>query len=567
MTSPLRKITARLHRADPRPGPVKEVDTRALVRRRLRGSRNAAAPGRPASTATVAFAGGPRLRAGLAWEWTQLDLDPESWRATLAQEELDLCVLEVAGATVSGWTEGASPAQVALVAAEHGVPVVAWITGPSDETTREELRAAGATVRSVHPDPGSTDGDPSAYLPPGTQPRQQTAAHAAGSERPGDVIVLDAQHSTTAAAVAVLGRRQAEVLHDWERDGSAPMPAPEQPLTAQYRVLADVGIRAPEDSWSLLDALATRTAVVTTPERRALLPADLRDVVSAPDPEFVNRHLTVLLRQPELRDRVTHLGHRTVLSGHTLADRARDLLRAGGLEASDPSRTVSVVVPTNRPHELSNVLANVARQERVDTQLVLVAHGFEVHRADLSARAADLGITELQVIDAAPELTLGAALNLGIDASDGAYVAKMDDDNFYGAHFLGDLVDTFAHTSAGITGKWAHYVWLRSTGAVVLRFEDHENTYHRLVQGGSIVTHRDVAEDLRFSDIPRAVDSDFLNRAMAAGVSTYSGDRYNFVSIRSHDRTGHTWQVDDAIFMTGSGRVVTYGDPRELVSV
>ena len=120
---------------------------------------------------------------------------------------------------------------------------------------------------------------------------------------------------------------------------------------------------------------------------------------------------------------------------------------------------------------------------------------------------------------------------------------------------------------SGITGKWAHYVWLRSTDAVVLRFENYEHVYNRLVQGGSIVAKAEVAQDIRFSDIPRAVDSDFLNRAMAAGVQTYSGDRYNFVSIRGDDRLSHTWKVDDLVFLTGAGRVVTYGDPRELVSV
>ncbi|MFK5583164.1 MULTISPECIES: glycosyltransferase [unclassified Serinicoccus] len=569
MTSPLRRLTGRRRPGstpDTTAGPptaaaktakaakTSTADTRTLIRRSLRS--HAETPGRPTSTATVALAAGPRLRAGLAWEWSQVDLEPDTWRETLARDDLDLCVLELDGSTISGWTDGPSPLEVAAVAAEHTVPVVAWLTGPDPDgaarTTVERLAAAGVEVR---------------FLPPATQPRQQSAAHPPETRRPGDIVLLDGRGSPEAAPV--LARTRTEVLHDWRRTGTGgtAAPSPEQPLLAQYRVLADVGLRQPDDSWPVLDALASRTAVVTTPERRAQLPADLQPVVSAPPPEALNRHLTVLLRQPELRDRVTHLAHRTVLSGHSLADRARDLLRAGGLEAPAPSRTVSVVVPTNRPHQLANVLDNVARQQRVDAQLVLVAHGIEVDRADLAARAADLGIAELQVLSAAPELTLGAALNLGIDASDGAYVAKMDDDNFYGAHFLGDLVDAFGHTSAGITGKWAHYVWLRSNGAVVLRFGGFENTYHRLVQGGSIVTHRDVAEDLRFSDIPRAVDSDFLNRAMAAGVSTYSGDRYNFVSIRSHDRTGHTWQVDDAIFMSGSGRVVTYGDPRELVSV
>ena len=87
------------------------------------------------------------------------------------------------------------------------------------------------------------------------------------------------------------------------------------------------------------------------------------------------------------------------------------------------------------------------------------------------------------------------------------------------------------------------------------------------MQGGSILMRGEVARGLRFSDLPRAVDTDLLNRAQAAGVRTYSADRFNFVSIRGTDRHAHTWTLEDASFMNASSRVVFYGDPREQVEV
>jgi hypothetical protein len=77
----------------------------------------------------------------------------------------------------------------------------------------------------------------------------------------------------------------------------------------------------------------------------------------------------------------------------------------------------------------------------------------------------------------------------------------------------------------------------------------------------------DVARSLRFSDIPRAVDSDILDRATAEGVTIYSADRFNFVSIRGRDRHTHTWTVADSTFMTKTGRLQFFGDPRPHVSV
>ena len=187
--------------------------------------------------------------------------------------------------------------------------------------------------------------------------------------------------------------------------------------------------------------------------------------------------------------------------------------------------------------------------------------------AEVETRFRDQGIEQLVVVPADPSLTLGACLNLGIDAADGAHIAKIDDDNFYGRHYLDDLVDAIDFSGAGIAGKWAHYTWLRSTGAVILRFPRSEHRFERLVQGGSILMRGDVARELRFSDLPRAVDTDLLNRAQAAGVRTYSSDRFNYVSIRGTDRHAHTWALEDAAFMNRTSRVVFYGDPRQHVDV
>lgn len=552
-----------------------EPDTRRPV---VKGVRRRPATRRvPLTDARVAVAGAPRTVADLAGEWTQTVLSPQGWRAEL--EGTALLVVEVADGRVAGWPAGASgPAELGTEARAHGIPAAAWVRGAA---ASEDLAALGAAFDAV------------LEAAPATQVRTQTPVTQPAADRSGDVLVRDdaagdhdSEHDgehdgdrdgseprdaggpATVDREALLGalERGGLVVHEWElRDPE--IGRVDAALSAHYDVLLDIGRRRPEDVSPLLDAMATRTAVVTTPERAAHLPGPLREHVAAVDPTTLRRQTAALAGQPELRDRVTHLAHRALLDGHTVTDRARQLLQVAGLAPPPGPRTVSVVVPTNRPHEIDNVLANAARQVRVETELVLLTHGIDVDTAEVVAKGRDLGLSDVTVVPVPGDRTLGTVLNRGIEVSAGAYVAKMDDDNYYGPHFLGDLVDAFATTSAGITGKWAHYMWLRSTGAVVLRFENYENTYHRLVQGGSIVVTRDVAEDIRFSDIPRAVDSDFLNRAMAAGVQTWSADRYNFISIRGTDRHSHTWQLDDLAFLTGAGRVVTYGDPRELVTL
>jgi hypothetical protein len=81
------------------------------------------------------------------------------------------------------------------------------------------------------------------------------------------------------------------------------------------------------------------------------------------------------------------------------------------------------------------------------------------------------------------------------------------------------------------------------------------------VQGGSMYFQGDVLRNLRFGDLPRAVDTDILNRLQADGGRVYSSDRFNFVSVRRPDPTAHTWKVTDATMLTATGELMFYGDP------
>ncbi|PJI94260.1 glycosyl transferase family 2 [Luteimicrobium subarcticum] len=265
-----------------------------------------------------------------------------------------------------------------------------------------------------------------------------------------------------------------------------------------------------------------------------------------------------LARHAELRDRYAQPALRRAHTDLSGAAAARTLLRAAGLPSGD--RSVSAVVPTMRPEQIDHVLDLVARQAHERVQLVLVAHGFEP-AADLRARASDRGVSDLVVLTADRSQNLGTLMNRGVDAADGHFVAKMDDDNFYGRHYLGDLVRTFDWTGAAVAGKWAHYAYLQSAGATFLRFPAAEHRFTRLVQGGTLVMPRDVAVSVRFEDLPRRVDTTFLDKVAATGGTVYSADRYNFVSVRSTSTAGHTWKITDSELLALASGEPFFGEP------
>jgi len=313
----------------------------------------------------------------------------------------------------------------------------------------------------------------------------------------------------------------------------------------------------------LLRSAAAGSVVVTT---GAAVAGRVPGVLAVDGADDARWTLAALDRHAELRDRHAHRARRAALAGWSATVRAGQLLDAAGLGATTvPS--VSAVVATMRPDRLDDVLDAIARQRHPAVELVLVTHGFEVGREDLAARAAARGLEHVRAVAADASLTLGACMNLGVDAADGTYVAKMDDDNYYGQHYLADLVATFGCTAAQVVGKWAHLTYLESTRAALLGFPAVEHRYTRLVQGGTIVVERELARAVRFEDLPRRVDTTFLDKVRDRGGRVYAADRFGFVSVRTARTAEHTWRVTDAELLAKPSRLLFYGEPWEYADV
>jgi hypothetical protein len=291
-------------------------------------------------------------------------------------------------------------------------------------------------------------------------------------------------------------------------------------------------------------------------------------VLESADQERTKELLAVLLRSPELRDRQAQLGARQVLDAHTYGHRVSTILAKLGLEDTADVRQpeVSILCPTKRPEQIDAALENAARQTYARKELVLVLHGLDVDAGSVARRAKEMGLENVTVLEAAPDLTLGACMNLAVGASSGSYLSKFDDDNFYAAEYLGDLIRSFSYTDAGVVGKWACYTYLAKRNCLMLRFPRFEHRYVNLVQGGTMTFTREVADELPFADLPRAVDTTFLRACKERKIRVYASDRFNFVSIRQATAESHTWKISDEQMLM-KGIVQVYGSNFDHVVV
>jgi spore maturation protein CgeB len=317
----------------------------------------------------------------------------------------------------------------------------------------------------------------------------------------------------------------------------------------------------------LFELSAAETAIISAPAA-SIEPFFGDTITVVENAEQTTEALARLLGDDDARDRQALRAHRRVFDEHLYSHRVATVLRSVGLASAEATvPKVSAIVPTVRPEQVDHVLATIAHQSHPAVELVLVTHGFVLDEPELRRRAEAAGVTDLVLVSADAGLTLGAILNLGIEASSGDLVAKMDDDNFYGEHYLTDLVRALEFARADVVGKWAHYVLLESTGETLLRFAHAEHRYVPQVQGGTLLMGRSLAEEFRFDDLPRGVDTAFLARVIEAGRKVYAADRFNFVSVRRANPESHTWTISDDEIRARSSQVVDTTNPYALAEV
>lgn len=215
------------------------------------------------------------------------------------------------------------------------------------------------------------------------------------------------------------------------------------------------------------------------------------------------------------------------------------------------ARHAAVVCVSIRPHLVDFAIANFARQrEDLEVDVVFVANDPGFVDLDIEARFDAIG--GATVIRPDPVASLGAALNLGFGATAERFVAKMDDDDWYGRGFLLDGLRAHGYAGAGVVGKHTYYAHLQSTGERYLRFPGHEFQYSGTLAGGSLLIDRDRTSDLEFDDVSLGEDRAFLAACHRRGISTFSADRFGFVQHRGPD---NTWSITDADFLVGCQRV------------
>lgn len=337
--------------------------------------------------------------------------------------------------------------------------------------------------------------------------------------------------------------------------------------TLTYRQMVDeyrrhacfLNVNTVEESSTMMsrrvfEILACRTPVVSTPS--AAIEAHLADVVLTPTgaaetDDVVGR----LVHDADFRDRLGQRGFRTVMSAHTYQHRVAEAFAAIGRDGFDPPAepSIDVICVSSRPDYLDHALANHRRQRYPRTRLIFVTNSDEFDRARVESAVAEFPGS--RVLHMPSHLTLGECLNAALEISDAEFFAKFDDDDWYGAEYLADMVLATRFADATVYGKRSFHAHVEGADCTVVRHEGHEFEYTKLVMGGTLLVRRSDIGDIRFEAVPSGTDTRFLKACTERGLKIFSTDRFNYLMIRRATTAHHTWQISDDDFLSTSRRL------------
>ena len=222
---------------------------------------------------------------------------------------------------------------------------------------------------------------------------------------------------------------------------------------------------------------------------------------------------------------------------------ARRVLEEAFSAAGNPlplaDEEVTVVCVTNRPSNLEELVANYQRQRYPHRKLLVITNSDEFDEETVASRLET--VPDCARIHIAERHSLGHCLNIALDTCTSRFMAKVDDDDWYGPDYLGDMLIAHRFAGAAVVGKHSYYAYVEETDQTVLRFPGREFEYTSFVAGGTLVVDVPRVSGIRFTDRTIGEDSGFLATCQRAGLDVYAADRFNYLQVRGRE---NTWRVN-----------------------
>ncbi len=250
------------------------------------------------------------------------------------------------------------------------------------------------------------------------------------------------------------------------------------------------------------------------------------------------------LKDPTVREKVSVELRRIALREHSTEKRLQQIRELAGLPVfREPS--VSVIVATNRPEMVRRIFNIVKEQDHKNLELVFALHGdgFEDSYPDFSKSA--LPVTMLRC---PKETIFGHVLAEASSVAKGEWIAKMDDDDWYGKEHVSDLLLAASYSEADLVGKGSEFVYLEEEDLTIRRDLGDSEVESRTIGGGAMLVKAEVFREIYgWRELSRGVDIALIDDVVSNGGRVWRTHPFGYLLRRTKNQ--HTWEVDDNYFL------------------
>lgn len=207
---------------------------------------------------------------------------------------------------------------------------------------------------------------------------------------------------------------------------------------------------------------------------------------------------------------------------------------------------VSIITVTNKYKFMDMIFANYNRIHYPKKELILILNCNDLKLEDYRKRARQ--DASIRIYRMEEHITLGECLNYGITLSSYEYIAKMDDDDFYGENYLLDGVIDSKEYNIDVIVKSRRLIFFEQENILGIYSGLGEDTIVIGGAGGTILAKKSIFNKVRFHAVNIAEDEAFFQDCRKAGITVYSGSRFNYIYNRHCSAADHTYVVEDQHF-------------------
>lgn len=206
---------------------------------------------------------------------------------------------------------------------------------------------------------------------------------------------------------------------------------------------------------------------------------------------------------------------------------------------------VNILSSIFREEDIKNCIASHHKQIYPNYSSVIVAHG-DNNLQEKIEKAAIGELKDYTIIVVSRKHPVGYCYNEDIKHCDGDYIAKIDDDDFYGPWYVMDFIIAMERTGSAVASKKSFFTWLEKRDQVHLIHPNCMNTFVDTGIGCSITIRRSLADRIPFPETHEPImDQVFYRECVAQGHEILSIHPFGMVVQRRSDKNKHIWKSQD----------------------